>query len=107
MPRPFTSKWRRISRLADFLVELKEGGSDWGKQSGTNHFSSVFVFPLSKHRPWKLRNTKFVEKLEGELREVHKNAHANRWHFLRKLLQSARNLEAMRESLVRGMLSSF
>jgi hypothetical protein len=103
-PRLMTARWRRrVGRLADFKFELGAGSDIWTK--GRHEPLLIYVcLPLSTHRPWKLKGTKFVDCLERKMRELHQTNCKRRGRLLRQLLIQARGLDALPEGLVRGML---
>jgi hypothetical protein len=103
-PRLMTSCWRRrVGKLADFKFELGPGSKVWGL--ARHEPLLIFVcLPLSKHRPWKLKGTKFVEGLERKMRELHKTNCRRRGRILRKLFIQAKWMDSVSEGLVRGML---
>jgi hypothetical protein len=103
-PRLLTSRWRRrVSKLADFKMELGPGSSVWGKE----RHEPVLIYvclPLSCHRPWKLRGTRFLVDYERKLRLLHHSDFKRRGHLLRQLLGKARRLELLPEGMVRRVL---
>jgi hypothetical protein len=103
-PRLMTSYWRRrVGRLADFSMELGAGSPTWPK--GRHEPVLIFVcLPLSVHRPWKLRGTKFLVEYEGKLRLLHKADSKGRGRILRQLLLKASRMEGMSESMVQRVL---
>jgi hypothetical protein len=103
-PRLMTAKWRRrVGRLADFKCELEAGSDIWTKARHEPLLIYVCL-PLSTHRPWKLKGTKFVDSLERKMRELQPTNCKRRGRLLRQLFLQARGLDALPEGLVRGML---
>jgi hypothetical protein len=103
-PRLMTARWqRRVGRIADFKITLDVGFKHWGK--ARHEPLLIFVcLPLSTHSPWKLRGCRFVAQAEGKLRSVSCTREGRIRNLLRQLFIQARRLDAMPESLVRGML---
>jgi hypothetical protein len=103
-PRLMTAYWRRrVGRLADFSMELGAGSPAW--PLGRHEPVLIFVcLPLSVHRPWKLRGTKFLVEYERKLRMLHKADSKGRGRILRQLLFKASRMEGMSESMVRRVL---
>jgi hypothetical protein len=103
-PRLMTSRWRRrVSKLADFSMELGPGSSVWGK--ARHEPLLIFVcLPLSQHRPWKLRGTRLLVDHARKLRVLHQADCKRRGNILRQLLGKTGRLELMPESMVRGVL---
>jgi hypothetical protein len=103
-PRLLTSRWRRrVSKLADFSMELGPGSSVWGKER--HEPLLIFVcLPLSSHRPWKLRGTRFLVDYARKLRLLHQTDIKRRGHLLRQLLGKAGRLEFLPEGMVRRVL---
>jgi hypothetical protein len=103
-PRLMTARWRRrVGRLADFNFELGAGSDVWSKARHEPLLIYVCL-PLTTHRPWKLKGTKFVESLERKMRELHHTGCKRRGRLLRQLLLQVRGLDALPEGLVRAML---
>jgi hypothetical protein len=105
VPRLMTSRWRRrVGRLRDLEMELGAGsGGAWGEEQ--HEPLLIFVcMPLSRHRPWKLRGTPLLERVEGQLRELLKTDHKGRRRLLRQFLVEARKMESLPEGMVRKLL---
>jgi hypothetical protein len=103
-PRLLTSRWRRrVGKLADFEMELGPGSNVWGAE--LHEPLLIFVsLPLSVHRPWKLRGTRFLVDYARKLRLLHHADCKRRGYLLRQLLGKASRLELMPEGMVRRVL---
>jgi hypothetical protein len=103
-PRLMTARWRRrVGKLADFKFELGAGSKVWG--AARHEPLLIYVcLPLSKHRPWKLQGTKFVDELDRKMRGLHETNCKGRGRVLRKLFLQSQWLDSMPEGMVRGML---
>jgi hypothetical protein len=65
----------------------------------------IFIsLPISRHEPWRLRQTHSVVDLARSLREVPDADILQRGHLLCEFLYWARQLETMTESVVRRLL---
>jgi hypothetical protein len=103
-PRLMTAKWRRrVGRLADFKLELGAGSNIWTK-ARHEPLLIYLCLPLSIHRPWKLKGTKFLDNLERKMRKLQPTNCKRRGRLLRQLSLQARGLDSLPEGLVRGML---
>jgi hypothetical protein len=66
---------------------------------------SIFIsFSLSRHGPWRRRNTQSVVDLARALRELLEADIVHKWYLLVEFLCLARQLETMPESVLRGMV---
>jgi hypothetical protein len=103
-PRLMTGCWRRkVAKMSDFKLSLEAGFLHWGK--ARHEPLLIFVcLPLCKHSPWKLRGCRIVARAEGKLRAVPGSREGRIRSLLRQLFLQTRQLDAMPESLVQGML---
>jgi len=104
IPRLMTSRWRKLlGKICDLVFTLPVGTSAWG----LTHYEPLIVglcLPLCSHRPWKLRGTPMLARLERQLRDVPQTAPEWGRHFLREFLLQARALDRMSSGMVRGLL---
>lgn len=104
IPRLMTSHWRKqLSKICDAVFVVPVGTDIWGE---TQHEPLLvgITLPLIKHRPWRIRGTDFVERVESQLRSLPKSDH--RWgrDILREFCDSARRLDSLPEGMVWDML---
>jgi hypothetical protein len=103
-PRLITARWRRrVGKLGGFKFEIGAGSNVWG-QAWHEPLLIYVCLPLSTHRPWKLRGTKFLDSLDRQMRELHHTNCERRGRLLHKVLVQARGLDVLPEGMVRGML---
>jgi hypothetical protein len=106
IPRLMTALWRKmLGKVCNLIFTVPLGTSFWSYL----HFEPLIVglcLPISRHKPWKLRGTPMLDRVEGMLREL--PASDPEWgrNILRKLLKQSRELESMQESLVRPLLQA-
>lgn len=99
-PCLMTARWRRrIGWLADFKL-----GSGICTKARHKPLLIYACLPLSSHRPWKLKESKFMDSLERKIHNLHPTNFKWQGCLLCQLLLQARGLEALPEGLVRGML---
>jgi hypothetical protein len=106
VPRLMTSHWRKIlGKICDLVFTVPVGSDIWGHSL----FEPLIVgisFLLCKHRPWRLRGTPMLARVEGLLRDLPETSPQWGGHILRQLCFQARSLDAMSPSLVRALLHS-
>ena len=106
IPRLMTSRWRKtLGKICDLIITVPIGTDIWP----LSRFEPLLIgiaFPLSRHKPWRLRRTPMLESVEGVLRQLPVLDHRWGWRVLRELLVQARSLESMSESLVRPLLQA-
>jgi hypothetical protein len=104
VPRLMTARWRKLlGKVCNLIFTVPIGSDVWA----LSQFEPLIVglyLPLSRHKPWNLRNTPLLERVERLLREM--PATHPRWGriVLRELLQQARALESMSAGMVRKLL---
>jgi hypothetical protein len=103
VPLLMTKRWRKqLVKATGVNFFLKSGSEIW-------HLSQhkplgIFIYlPLSRHEPWRIRETKPVLDLESALREAQDTDHVQKgdiilWEFLCLM----RKLGSMPESVVRA-----
>ena len=106
IPRLLTARWRKLlGKICNLVFTVPLGADIWS----TSQFEPLIVglyLPLSRHKPWNLRNTPMLERVERLLRDM-PPAHP-RWGrlVLREFLQQVRALESMSAGMVRELLYS-
>ncbi len=106
IPRVMTALWRKmLGKICDLIFTVPVGMDVWSYSQHEPLIVGLFL-PLSKHRPWKLRGTPMLERVERLLRELPLSN--PRWggDLLCKLLKQSRELETLQESVVRPLLHS-
>jgi len=106
IPRLFTSRWRKyLGKVCNLIFTIPLGSDIWDLTNFEPLIAGIYL-PLSRHKPWNLRGTPMLERVERMLREVPPSD--PRWgrSVLRELLFQARSLESMSSSMVRSMLYS-
>jgi hypothetical protein len=104
IPRLMTAAWRRLlGKICDLIFTVPVGSDVWP----LFHHEPLIVglyLPLSRHRPWRLQGTPFVDLVARELSDL--PATDNNWggNILCKFLQQARKLESMPQCMVRPLL---
>jgi hypothetical protein len=104
VPRFFTSRWRKyLGKVCTLTFTIPLGSDNWDLSNFEPLIAGVYL-PLSRHRPWNLRSTPMLERVERFLCEMPPSD--PRWGrvVLRELLFQARSLETMPAGLVRSML---
>jgi hypothetical protein len=102
----FTSRWRKyLGKVCNLSFTIPLGSDVWD-MSNFEPLISGFYLPLSRHKPWNLRGTPMLERVERMLCDL--PPPDTRWgrSVLRELLFQARSLETMPVSLVQSMLYS-
>lgn len=104
IPRLMTSRWRKtLGKICDLVLTVPLGVEFWP----LTHFEPIIVgiaFPLSRHKPWRLRGTPLLESVEGVLRSLPPSSPGWGRGVLRKLFFQTRALETMSTSMVRSLL---
>ena len=106
IPRLFTSRWRKyLGKVCNLSFTIPLGSDVWDMANFEPLIAGVYL-PLSRHKPWNLRGTPMLERVERMLHDV--PPPDPRWgrSVLHELLFQARSLETMPASLVRPMLYS-
>jgi hypothetical protein len=104
IPRLMTSRWRRmLGKVCDVVVTIPVGSDIWGYSQHEPLLLGI-AFSFIKHRPWRLRNTKLMERAESDLRAMPPTSPEWGRSILFKLCSQARALDQLPESLVWTML---
>jgi hypothetical protein len=104
IPLLMTNRWRKtLLKKVDAYFVLKPVCAIWD-HSQHDPLGIFISVPLSRHEPWRLRNTQPVVNFARALPEVSGDDFVQKGHLLRKFLCLARQLETMPESVVRGLL---
>jgi hypothetical protein len=104
IPRLMTARWRKmLGKICNLVFTVPLGSDVWNHSQFEPLIVGLYL-PLSRHKPWNLRNTLMLERVERMLREM-PPTHP-RWGrvVLRELLQQARSLESLPSSVVRSLL---
>jgi hypothetical protein len=103
-PRLATNRWRKhLSKICDLLFTVPVGTHFWGVQQHEPLLVGI-SFPLTRHRPWRLRGTQLVERVVGRLSELSPADPFWGRDILRELLDATRRLDSMQECMVRPLL---
>lgn len=106
IPRLLTATWRRmLVKICDIVFTVPLGADCWPH----SHFEPLIVglhFPLVRHSSWKLRGTKVMDELEGELRRLSADDYRRSRIILRKFFKLTRELDSMQPGMVRPLLQS-
>jgi hypothetical protein len=106
IPRLMAAHWRKmLGKICDLVFTVPAGTDIWSYSQYEPLIVGLYL-PLSKHRPWKLRGTPMLERVERLLRKLPLSDIGWGRHILRKLLKQARELETLQESVVRSLLHS-
>jgi hypothetical protein len=93
----------KLLKATDVYFVLKAESMIWNNSQ--HEPLGIFIsLPLSRHEPWRLRQTKTVVYLESSLRELPSDDLLQKGNILRKFLGLTRQLETMPEGLVRELL---
>jgi len=104
VPCLLTSQWRKyLGKVCTLCFTVPLGSDIWD----ISHFEPLIVglyWTLSRHKPWTLRGTPLLERVERMLHEM--PATYPRWGrvVLHELLLQEKSLEAMPTSMVQTML---
>ena len=101
IPRLFTSRWRKyLGKVCNLTFTVPLGSDIWDLTNFEPLIAGIYL-PLSRHKPWNLRGTPMLERVERMLHEMPPSD--PRWgrSVLRELLFQARSLETMSSSMVR------
>jgi hypothetical protein len=105
LPRLMTSYWRQLlGKICDLIVTIPLGSTPWPH----HHFEPLLLgiyFPLTCHRPWRLRDTPLLDNVASQLSGLRASAFNWGGDILRKLLRDAGSLDSLSPSLARPMLS--
>jgi len=105
IPRLMTPYWRSLlGKICDLIVTIPLGSTPWPNR----HFEPLLLgiyFPLTRHRPWRLRDTPLLANVASQLSGLRASAFNWGGDILRKLLRDARSLDSLSPSLARSMLS--
>jgi hypothetical protein len=105
LPRLMTSLWRQLfGKFCDLIVTLPLGSTPWPH----HHFEPLLLgiyFPLTRHRPWRLRDTTLLAGMASQLSALRPPAFNWGGDHLRKLLRDAGSLDSLSPSLARPLLS--
>lgn len=104
VPHLMTSRWRKLlSKVCDIVITVPVGTDVWG-HSLYEPLIAAIAFPLIKHRPWRLKGTKPMERTKGMLRDLPKTTTQWGGSLLRELCLQSRQLDSLQESLVWTLL---
>jgi len=104
VPRLFTSRWRKyLGKVCSLTFTIPLGSDVWNSSNFEPLIAGIYL-PLSRHKPWNLRGTPMLERVERLLREMPPTDPGWGRVVLRELLFHARSLETMSAGLVRPML---
>ena len=104
IPRLLTSKWRKLlSKVCDVVVTIPVGTDIWD-YSLFEPLVVAITFPLIKHRPWRLKGTNPMERVERVLRDLPKTSPEWGGFVLRELCTQSRGVDKLPEGLVWTML---
>jgi hypothetical protein len=106
IPRLFTARWRKLLGkicCLNFTVPLD---SDIWNFSNYEPLVVGLYLPLSRHQPWNLRNTPFLDGVARNLRNLPPSDPGWGRLILCQLLFTSRSLESMHSSLVRTLLQT-
>jgi hypothetical protein len=101
IPRLFTSRWwKYLEKVCNLIFTIPLGSEIWYLTNFEPLIAGIYL-PLSRHKPWNLRGTPMLERVERMLHEMPPSD--PRWgrSVLRELLFQARSLETMSSSMVR------
>jgi len=106
IPRLMTASWRKLlAKICDLTFTVPVGTDIWPDIQ----FEPLIVgicLPLSRHDPWKLKGTPWLDRVEGMLRSLPTTDIGWGRSILRQFLQCTRALEGMSTSLVREVLQT-
>ena len=106
IPRLMTASWRKLlAKICDLTFTVPVGTDIWPD----TQFEPLIVgicLPLSRHDPWKLKGTPWLDRVEGMLRSLPTTDIGWGRSILRQFLQRTRALEGMSTSLVREVLQT-
>jgi hypothetical protein len=103
-PRLMTNRWRKhLSKICDVAFTTPVGTHSWNVEQHEPLLVGL-CFPLSRHRPWRLRGTKLMERVVSQLSELSTTAPFWGRDILRELFLTTRGLDSLPESMVRTLL---
>jgi hypothetical protein len=104
IPRLMTALWRKLlGKICDLIFTVPIGISVWSHSQFEPLIIGLYL-SLSRHKPWKLRGTPMVERVERLLRDLPMSDLGWGRNILQQLLKQSRDLETMQESMVRCLL---
>lgn len=104
IPRLMTSRWRKLlGKICDLVFCVPVGCDAWSDSQFEPLIVGIYC-PLFCHRPWRLRRTRYVEHVEGMLREMPSTQPFWGRNILCEFLVNARRLDSLPELVVWRML---
>jgi hypothetical protein len=104
IPRLMTACWRKLlGKLCDLIFQVPLGSDVWPH----HHFEPLLVgiyFPLSRHRPWRLRDTPLLASMAVQLSSLSSDDFNWGGDILRQLLCQAWSLDSLSPSMARKLL---
>jgi hypothetical protein len=95
IPRLLTANWcKLLEKLCDLIFTVPVGSHVWP----SHHFEPLIVgiyFPLTRHRPWRLRGTALLDDVACQLSSLPRDAFNWGGDILRKLLSQTRTLDTV------------
>ena len=103
IPRLMAPTWRKHLNKVSDIVSVPAGHS---ALPATMHepLTIGIVFPLIRHKPWRLRGNPLFLELERQLRKVWKTQQGTKGPLLRKLWSLPRKLDSLSQKLVWKLL---
>jgi hypothetical protein len=104
IPRLMTARWRKmLGKICDLIFTVPVGTLFWSNTQFEPLIVGLYL-PLSRHKPWRLKGTPMLDRVEGQLRDLPTTCHEWGRDILRKLLEQSRKLDSLPESVVRPLL---
>jgi hypothetical protein len=104
IPRLMTASWKKLfEKICDLVFTVPLGSFPWPH----HHFELLLVgiyFPLSRHRPWRLRGTALLDDVACQLSKLQPSSINWGGDILRKLLSNTQSLESLSPSMARALL---
>jgi hypothetical protein len=104
IPRLLSATWRRLlEKPCDIIFTVPLGSDVWP----SHHFEPLIVgiyFPLTRHRPWRLRDTALLDDVASQLSNLPRDAFNWGGDILRKLLRQTQTLDTMSPRMARELL---
>ena len=99
-PKVLKRRWLgQVYKAADLVIEIKAGRGYWPHSQHESLILALF-FPFLGYRPWQLRHTATIRKVDSKMRELLKLPEAAEGNFLRKFCLWQETLASLQEGMV-------
>jgi hypothetical protein len=96
-----------LNKVADLIIQVQPNEEFWGSAQH-EPLLIAFYFPilptLPKYRPWQLKGTELVDRIQRQVQRMQKGSEPVDWSCLWELVLQMRKILSMPDGMVRQLL---